>query len=359
MSDDEIKARLTVTARAAYANYTMSMVVIGIHLFMMLYGLSVFLETPELLKKGRKRYIAVSFVITTLSALTASLDMADYFQTLFKSTSLGHWQELFDGSSKEWRYLASSAGLGLIIMTGDALLVYRCYIICVEYWWVTILPMITSLSALALFFMSINPGGQDGDRRSYVVAFTLLTVSTSIIVTALITIRLLRARRTLATLLPSADVRIYTGVIAILIESAAPLTIFGTITAVITVARAARAIHESSEGTIACSALFDGLFYSFCTLSPHMIIFRVTTGRSFTRFPSAKNGVVTNPMQFAHRTAESSFLQSTLNREFDRNGGTDNEQGLNDSIGEPTKQTSIIHIAREDRNDSGDVEKVG
>ncbi|KAJ2936319.1 hypothetical protein H1R20_g775, partial [Candolleomyces eurysporus] len=90
-----------------------------------------------------------------------------------------------------------------------------------------------------------------------------------------------------------------------------------------------------------------------------MIIFRVTTGRSFTKLPSAKDGVVTNPIQFAHRTAESSFLQSALNREFGRNGGTDTEQGLNSSIGEPSQTTSIIHIAQEKRNDGVDVEKAG
>ncbi|KAJ2936320.1 hypothetical protein H1R20_g773, partial [Candolleomyces eurysporus] len=90
-----------------------------------------------------------------------------------------------------------------------------------------------------------------------------------------------------------------------------------------------------------------------------MIIFRVTTGRSFTHFPSVKDGVVTNPIQFARRTAESSFLQSTLNREFGRNGGADTEQGLNGSIGEPAQtQTSVIHVVQEKRN-GGDIEKVG
>ncbi|RXW16538.1 hypothetical protein EST38_g9311 [Candolleomyces aberdarensis] len=358
MSDDSLEHLATVYARATGANFSMTMVVIGIHLFMALYGLSVFLETPEPLRKGRKRYVAVSFVLTTLSALTASLDMARYLQTLFKSTSPGHWRELFAGSYQEWGYLASSAGLGLIIMIGDVLLVYRCYIVCVEYWWVTIFPMMTSLSGLALFFMSIDPGSEDNSTSYF--ASTLLIVSTNIIVTTLITIRLLRARRTLAEVLPSADVRVYIGVIAILIESAAPLTIFGIITAVITVARAAGAVYESSEEAMACNAFFEGLFYSFCTLSPHMIIFRVTTGRSFTKFPSVKDGVVTNPLQFARRTAQSSFLQSTLNPEFGRNGGADNEQGLNSSTGEYSQaQTSAIYIAQEKRNDGGDVEKVG
>ena len=86
-----------------------------------------------------------------------------------------------------------------------------------------------------------------------------------------------------------------------------------------------------------------------------MIIFRVTTGRSFTKFPIPKDGVLSKPIQFAHRTAESSFLQSTLNRELRQNPELDTERGLNGSIVEPT-ETSMIYIAQEKRSKSGDVE---
>ena len=96
----------------------------GIHIFMALYGLSVFLETPESQRKGRKRYVAASFVITVLSALNGSLDMANYFQVLFKSTSPGRWRELMVANFfEDWKYLLSSTALGLVIMIGDALLV--------------------------------------------------------------------------------------------------------------------------------------------------------------------------------------------------------------------------------------------
>ncbi|KAJ2921897.1 hypothetical protein H1R20_g15199, partial [Candolleomyces eurysporus] len=198
---------------------------------------------------------------------------------------------------------------------------------------------------------------REGNATKYTTS-TLLIVSTNIIVTTLITFRLLRARRTLAKVLPSADVRVYTGVIAILIESAAPLAISGILVVAINLGPAS-ARSYSSGGIIVCCALFNGLFFSFCALSPHMIIFRVTTGRSFTKFPSVRDGVVTNPIQFAHQTAESSFFQSMLNREFGRNGDADTEQGLNFSINEPTQtRMSIIHIAQEKRND-GDILKVG
>ena len=94
------------------------------HIFMALYGLSVFLETPKSQRKGQKRYIAASFVMTVLTVLTASLDMANYFQILFKSTSPGHWGELMNTKFVEdWKAFLSSTGLGLVIMIGDALLV--------------------------------------------------------------------------------------------------------------------------------------------------------------------------------------------------------------------------------------------
>ncbi|RXW12551.1 hypothetical protein EST38_g13305 [Candolleomyces aberdarensis] len=138
--------------------------------------------------------------------------------------------------------------------------------------------------------------------------------------------------------------RVYTGVITILIESAAPLTIFGVINAAM-ILRVGNALSAHPAAIIVCSTLFDGFFYSFCALSPHLIIFRVTTGRSFTKFPSVKDGVLTNPIHFAQGTAETSFLHSTLDRELGRNRDVNTEQGLNGSIEEPTRaRASIIHI---------------
>jgi hypothetical protein len=90
---------------------------------MALYGLFVFLETPEPRRRGRKRYIAVSFALTVLRALSGSLDMANLFHTLFKSTSPAHWLVLDLKANHEWKYLSSLTVLGLAIAIGDALLV--------------------------------------------------------------------------------------------------------------------------------------------------------------------------------------------------------------------------------------------
>ena len=96
---------------------------------MFLYGLSVFLETPRYRRKGRKRYIAASFIITALSALSASLDMADFFQVLFKSTSAQHFAELTSTTSlDDWQRLLSGTSFGVVILIGDALLVRVLYL---------------------------------------------------------------------------------------------------------------------------------------------------------------------------------------------------------------------------------------
>lgn len=101
----------------------------------------------------------------------------------------------------------------------------------------------------------------DISANQLAAASVFLTVSTNIVVTSLITFRLLRARRTLAKALPSADMRPYTSVIAILVESAVPLTIFGIIAAIL---QNLTARFGRSPGFHACRSLFEGLFYCFC-----------------------------------------------------------------------------------------------
>lgn len=116
---------------------------------------------------------------------------------------------------------------------------------------------------LVLFFLgTYNP--DQGRGMSEAAASTFLTVSTNIIVTTFITFHLLRARRSLEKLMPSADMRTYTGVIAILIESAAPLTVFGIISAIMQ--QLTTSLSDRPD-YIVSRFIFDGLFYSFCVSS--------------------------------------------------------------------------------------------
>ena len=90
---------------------------------MALYGLCVFLETPEHFRTGRKRYIATSIIITVLSILSGSLDMANHFQVLLELNSGRHWLELARQSQSKWGQRLSSAAIGCLLLIADALLV--------------------------------------------------------------------------------------------------------------------------------------------------------------------------------------------------------------------------------------------
>jgi hypothetical protein len=103
-------------------------------------------------------------------------------------------------------------------------------------------------------------------NSEYSIANILLTVSTNVTVTTLITFHLLRARRTLSKILPLEDIRLYTGVVAILIESALPPNIFGIITVALLLARDSLNVPPS-KGFLIWYYLFSSLFYIFCVSS--------------------------------------------------------------------------------------------
>jgi hypothetical protein len=102
--------------------------------------------------------------------------------------------------------------------------------------------------------------------KKYGIANAMMTVSTNVTVTALITFHVLRAHRALAKVLPLDNLRLYTGVVAILIESALPLSIFGIVTAALILAIDAPTI-TASEGLLICYNTFSALFFIFSVSS--------------------------------------------------------------------------------------------
>ena len=91
----------------------------------------------------------------------------------------------------------------------------------------------------------------------------MLIVCTNVLVTALISFHLYRARRTLSQMLPSHDARLYTGVVAILVEAAVPLTLLGPITAALQLVPFPKD-QTAAQALAATYNIIGGLFYSFC-----------------------------------------------------------------------------------------------
>ncbi|RXW13101.1 hypothetical protein EST38_g12750 [Candolleomyces aberdarensis] len=116
-----------------------------------------------------------------------------------------------------------------MVFIADSMMVYRCYVIWKDRWWLSVPPALTCITALALDIFNEFRKMPDvtNDTTRYMAAVTILTVSTNVMVTSMISFHLIRARRGLSKVLPSRDLKLYTGVVALLLESALPLAIFG------------------------------------------------------------------------------------------------------------------------------------
>lgn len=90
---------------------------------MVLYGLSVFLETPTQSRKGRVPYIVISFIIFALSAITAGIDCSVLFNRIFAATSGEHYIALWRGDARLQVKIVSNTLASVYVVIGDALLV--------------------------------------------------------------------------------------------------------------------------------------------------------------------------------------------------------------------------------------------
>jgi hypothetical protein len=78
----------------------------------------------------------------------------------------------------------------------------------------------------------------------------------------MISIYLIRARRSLSGVLPSRDLQLYTGVVAILVETALPLSLFGLLFAATLIYTPKQTMH-GLEVRLALTNIFSLFFYSF------------------------------------------------------------------------------------------------
>jgi hypothetical protein len=118
--------------------------------------------------------------------------------------------------------------------------------------------------SLYILYIDITHKGRD---TAYESARTFLTASTNVMVTTLISGYLIRARRNLSQLLPSRDMSLYTGVVAILIESALPLSVFGVIYAGIGVVPDLPGPTSAASSFTVAYYTFGSLFYCFSVSS--------------------------------------------------------------------------------------------
>ncbi|TFK23750.1 hypothetical protein FA15DRAFT_757037 [Coprinopsis marcescibilis] len=286
------------------ANSAVGIASTSMQIFMCVYGLSIYLETPRVERQGRLPYLITSFVLLATCLLSTVANCWTAFKILILASPDG--QDVRPAIAQIYISagpIIASVGFWIVILICDALLIYRTYIIWIDKAWVVILPAIAHLSTIALMVRSFIPitSLYDGQDAPYLSALAFLKLGINISTTSLISYRLLRMRSSLKKNFPTVDSRVYLGVVAILVESALPVVIFGLMYA-ITITLKGKAAYKVYG--------FSAIAYNFFVeMSPQWIIFRVATGRSWVRTPPAMRDetTATRPIMFANANCQSSI----------------------------------------------------
>lgn len=263
-----------------YIGIVLSAVIYGIYLGV--YSLSVWalLENTSTTRLRRSIYIlfssvqlllnAIVFMATPYSGMMAWIGTRDHFPggpfAYFNS------EALVDRVSLLGNMTQTIAGT-----LNDGLLAYRCYIVFGSKFYVVILPILCTLGSLALGTASIalysNPHPFLADINAAAIA---LTTAVNVILTAMISIKILFVARSLRkdTNLQTSQARMYTNVVTILVESAAPCAILGVLTC---------ASMFTTNEYVYLSELGIFLTWSMSImLFPQLIIYRVARGNAWT-----------------------------------------------------------------------------
>ncbi|KAH6908435.1 hypothetical protein BKA70DRAFT_268755 [Coprinopsis sp. MPI-PUGE-AT-0042] len=281
----------------------MDLNVSAIQVFMWFYMVSLYLEAPLATRKKRLPYVAVSLLILLLSSTTAIIEGVYTYTVLFQVVpgpeNVEAGMEIADTYQSQ---LLSTASLlwDISIWIADAVLVYRCYIVWVGYPWVVVLPACLYLAGIGVNLRTYVPLDFWDDKLNTVDIS--LTIGLNIIITLLISLRLFRAHKRLRTALPDSHHKLYLGIIAILVESAAPLAIFG-IGTIITLP-----LSDANKTAWKSGTIFDILYNVSAILAPQLIIFRVATGTSW----SDKTDTT---QVFSHRIQFNAAAQTTSDEE--------------------------------------------
>ncbi|KAJ7039535.1 hypothetical protein C8F04DRAFT_293748 [Mycena alexandri] len=260
---------------------------IGNTIFAILYGvqLTCFFMSSFFLwnnsKSDKSKYVYIGYSAALLVLITIAMACNLWFgqEMWIEHRDVDGGPVAFFGENiAAWYNTLGTAADITANVLGDGLMLYRCYI----FWgstspWTIAFPSLLYLASIAMgiaaTIQSGVPGGDffHGITVNFTVPWLVLTISFNIVTTSMITFRLLTVSRSMRQVLAKERSEVYTGVIAILIESALPFTLLG-IGYLITY------IRGDPE-----ALAFADIWGCFVSLSPQMIILRVAMGSAWSK----------------------------------------------------------------------------
>ncbi|KAJ7585130.1 hypothetical protein C8J56DRAFT_142781 [Mycena floridula] len=281
----------------------------SIEIFMFCYSTYLLVQSTTLSSRAVRTYIVFGAVILALTTVTVFTNavMSEFMWIDHRDAPGGPLGYAAVATSFWWQVL----GTGTVLLTnslGDALLVYRCYIIYNGRWSIIAFPCILWLScnamAIIMLYQSARPGSSflHGQTVNFGVPWTSLTVALNTIVAGLIIFRIVQARRSNRKHFGdrTSSIDTYTSVIAILVESTLPFAILGLCFAV-----------TFGMNWDVCAA-FIYIFGAFCALTPQFIIFRVASGNAWTRGIASDISARISTFKGAHTESSTTYAMSTI-----------------------------------------------
>ncbi|KAF5323062.1 hypothetical protein D9611_009294 [Ephemerocybe angulata] len=186
----------------------------------------------------------------------------------------------------------------------DGILVWRCWVIysrCSRspVWAALALPVGLYMTVIGLGIVFMVPGGRgQASQRVLEMVYLSLTLALNIIVTGMISIRLLVYRYRITRTIGKADGLQYASVVAMLVESAALVVVFNAFF-VATIGRGSFVYYIAFAGNVQSQ-----------TLAPLLIIFRVLQGKAWTGPETPPESGVSRP-RFASAATASAFDPQT------------------------------------------------
>ncbi|KAH6907505.1 hypothetical protein BKA70DRAFT_1563018 [Coprinopsis sp. MPI-PUGE-AT-0042] len=326
-SDQEMNTYGGMLAASIFGTSVLSASLLVVQIVLVLYGFSGFLATPEERRKGRLRFIIISSLMVVFCTIDIIFDLWKNFLILFTGGPEGvSYLKAFGvlDITENWRWdPIGDAFFFTAIAFGDILMLWRCSILWSDKRWVVLFPFLACLGSIASNITSIVADivSDDGLSNKVLISGAVSNVAMNIMITSLIVFRVLQARYRTAKAFPNREPpRWYSEVMALVVESAAPLAIFG----ILFIALSGTILSESSRqlqsghvlqraGHNVATDVVKSIYDAFCTLSPQMIIVRVTRGKAWNSSGAEgteKGGNFSQPIQFAHSARDTASNSS-------------------------------------------------
>ncbi|KAJ8076158.1 hypothetical protein PM082_022143 [Marasmius tenuissimus] len=303
-----------VFERCFYIGNLLQSFMYGITVYLAYSSISMLRSNQPLSKgqtKGSRQFLIIYVIAITISMTfaLATNGLAGQMMWIEHRDVEGGPYMYFLITASNWTNVLGTAMDMFGNFLGDLLLLYRCYVIYNSNRWVMILPILTFLASTSMAIVSCVQSALPGssffatNALNFGIPWISLTCALNVILTGLISVKLLWARRRMNRLLQSRELTdVYTGVVAILVESALPFSVLGIVFAVLL-----------AKGNFAY-AIFSAVWGAYVGIAPLLIINRVANGKAWSRNTAQQlsTNATSTSFMFGNPGGSTSITMSTL-----------------------------------------------